>query len=109
MARTSIDDNYVLPDSNGVQDPSPTAADTTNGNTYTNDGTIVLAVVNGSASPVNLTVGFPSHKDVDGVALPDKTVEIPASATMKFRFTVRDYGTDVAIDGTTDLSFFLIR
>lgn len=110
MARTSIDSTYVLPDSDGVEDPSPVAADTTNGNVFTNDGQIVLAVVNSATSAVSVSFPFASHlQSVDGVSLPAKSVSIPASTTYKFRLPVNYYGDQAAVNGTADLSYFLVR
>lgn len=111
MARTSIDSTYALPDSDGVTDPSPVAADTTNGNVFTNDGDIILAVVNGATSAVDVSFPFTARlQTVDGVSLPAKSVSVGASSTLKFRLPVEYYGEQAAVDaGTSDLSFFLIR
>lgn len=110
MARTSIDSTYALPTSDGDSEPAPVAADTTNGNVFTNDGNIILVVDNAAASPVDVIFPFPSYQDVDGVALPDKTVSVPASSRLYFRLNPDYYGEQAAVDaGTADLSYFLIR
>lgn len=111
MARTSIDDTYIRPNDDGVADPPGTeaSADTTNGNTFTNDGQIVLAVTNTTAGSASLTIAFPAHLDVGGVSHPDKTVSIAASETQLFRFDPSIYGRDVAIDAPSGFTFYLIR
>lgn len=54
------------------------AATATHGNKFLNDGTTVLRVKNGSASPVTVTIDVP--KVIDGLALPDLTVSVAATA-----------------------------
>lgn len=55
-----------------------TAADTTNGNKFTNDpGRTVLRAKNATASPVVITVDTPAT--VEGLAVADRTYSVPAT------------------------------
>lgn len=50
------------------------AADGTNGNQFANDGRMVLHVINGGGSPINVTIATPNQ--VDGLAISDQVVAV---------------------------------
>lgn len=54
------------------------AADAANGNEFPNTGSEVIHVKNTSASPVTLTI--PTPLVIDGLAVADRTVTIPATS-----------------------------
>lgn len=58
-------------------DPTYTVGDAVNGHSFDNDHEdVALHVKNGGASPVVVTFATPNT--IDGMALPDKTVTVPA-------------------------------
>lgn len=108
---TSIDSTYVQPDDDGVVIPhsSPVTVDTTEGNTFTNDGQIMLSVTNGSGGSADLTIEFPANLDAGGVAHPDKTVTMAASETRVFQLDPQIYGRDPVVQAPSGFTFYLIR
>lgn len=85
-----------------------TAVDGTNGNNFSNDGTTLLRVKNGSAGAITVTVKFASQA-VDGATLVNpigKTYSIPATTGDRLMgpFPVVTYGSTVEVtfsSGTT--------
>lgn len=56
------------------------------GDYFENDGATVLAVVNGSAGAVNVTVAFGSRAIIDGTAPPGRVLTVAAGKTSVFGF-----------------------
>lgn len=73
VALTPVD---ITRDGKAVEKPmvTPTA---THGNKVVNDGRTFLYVINGSASPITVTIDVTAT--VDGIDVPDKTVTVAAT------------------------------
>lgn len=74
MARTTINAQQIV--RTGLAS-ALAAVDQPNGNQFANDGMSFLYVKNGSGSPITVTVGTPGN--VDGLAIADLTVSVPAT------------------------------
>lgn len=66
-----------------------------NGVTFANDGTQDAHVTNTTGGAVNLVLK--ANLSVAGVALPDKTIAIPANARRVFRWPVQGFSFDGAV------------
>jgi len=90
MARTNID-VFVTSRVDGSA-PTPTAADSTNGNSTANDGAVVLVCKNTDASSHTVTVTI--TKAVDGVTPAGKVFTIAAGTTEYLGpFSPNDYSS----------------
>lgn len=96
MARGII--NPTRPTRAGVTDVAEVNGDPTNGHVVANSGRTVVRVRNADASnPHSVTFVIPGT--VDGQAIADRTVSIPASATRTFgSFPIGWYTQQLAID-----------
>lgn len=93
MARTALALQY--PTSDGLN-PTYSAANA-DGHSLVNDGRTVLIVKNASAGSINVTAQTPGT--VDGLAVADKVVAVPAGGERHFKYDPRHYnrpagGTD---------------
>jgi hypothetical protein len=61
--------------------PAYTAGDAVNGHEFVNEGDVYLHVKNGGASPINVTI--PTPGTVDGLAIADLVVAVPAAEERK--------------------------
>lgn len=96
MARTVL--TPITPTRAGVASPTPDNGDTTNGHVAKNSGRTIITVSNADASnPHSVTFVIPGT--VDGQAVADRVVSIPASGSREFgQFPVEVYGGQLAID-----------
>lgn len=94
MARTVL--TPVHPDRGGVTSPTEQNGDTTNGHVVANSGRTIITVRNADTNPHSVT--FVTPGTVDGQAVGDRTVSIPASTSMDFGgFPTSVYGSQMAI------------
>lgn len=61
--------------------PTYNAATATDGDAFTNDGHTFVQVLNASGAPITLTIQTPNT--VDGLAITDRTVSVPATTGNK--------------------------
>lgn len=106
MART------VLPvtkaDRGGVTSPTEQAGDTVNGHVVANSGRTIITVHNSDTSPHQIT--FETPGTVDGLAVADRQVSIPASTSQDFGdFPVSVYGSQMKIDVDSALLMLVAR
>jgi predicted RNase H-like nuclease (RuvC/YqgF family) len=90
--------NLALVEASRTSPPSTagTAADTTNNNTFLNDGHVVLIVKNTGASTYTVTANLATT--VDGQAVTGKQISVAASAEVIFGpFPIAYYGTNPII------------
>ena len=88
--------------------PSLSAGDSANGHEFVNDGKTYVEVVNGGGSPIVVTI--PTPGSIDGLAIADRTVSVPAGETRKigpFPNTYNQSGGLVYIDLDDDTSVTL--
>lgn len=101
MARTAI--TKTTPTRSGVAITTLTAVDASaspNGMSFVSDGSELVIVKNGDASPHTMTVDIPVT--VDGQAVTDKTVTVAAGATV----IAGPFGPEYRqADGTVHLNF----
>lgn len=95
----------------GTALPTETAADVANGNSYANDGTVIVLAHNSNAGSTARTATITVAGKIDGFAPTARTVTIPAAATWILGpYDVSSYGSVVAISGDhAELKFNCIR
>lgn len=80
---------------------------------FLNDGKTVAWVVNGGGSSITVTI--PSHKTIQGLTVPDRTVSVPNGATRvigPFDKSVHNDANDkvtLEFSATTSVTFALLR
>lgn len=101
MARTAI--TKTTPTRAGVAITTLTAVDASaspNGMSFVSDGSELVIIKNGDASPHTMTVDIPTT--VDGQAVTDRTVTVPAGGT----YVAGPFGSEYRQqDGTVHLNF----
>ena len=96
MARTAL--TVVQASRGGVASPVAANGDSSNGHVVKNTGRTIVTVNNADGSNPH-TVTFVIPGTVDGQAVADRTVSIPASASREFgQFPTEIYGGQMAID-----------
>lgn len=106
MARTALT-NTVEPNRTGVAFPAGALADSTNGNSLSNDGKIVVIAVNSSASVARNVTVTPTAT-VDGLAAAARTTVVPISSSVILGpWDTANYSTTLQIsaDSSTDVRF----
>lgn len=101
MARTALTVQDIT--RSGVN-PTANSADATNDHVINNnDGMIFLRITNGGGGASAWTANTPGS--IDGMALPDKTLSVPAAGTRYFGpFPQEIYGSTLEIDLDVDTS-----
>lgn len=95
MARTILPVTQAV--RGGVTSPTEQAGDTVNGHQVRNSGRTVITVRNADTASHSVTFGTPGT--VDGLAIADRQVAIPASSSMDFGdLPTSVYGSQVFID-----------
>ncbi|MCO6011413.1 hypothetical protein NE236_41335 [Actinoallomurus purpureus] len=96
MARTVLP--VVKAARGGVTSPTEQAGDNTNGHVVTNSGRTVITVRNADGTNPH-QVTFETPGTVDGLAVSDRQVSVPANSSMDFGdFPASVYGNSLAID-----------
>lgn len=106
MPRTALT-NTVEPTRAGVAFPQGVLADSTNGNSLSNDARVVVIAVNSSASVVRNVTVTPTAT-VDGLVPAARTTPIPISSSVILGpWDVGNYSTTLQIsaDSSTDVRF----
>jgi hypothetical protein len=97
MPRTNI---VVLQATRAGVTVSGTAADVANGNTIASDGHIALLLRNTNSGSTARTLTIHVAATVDGLAVTDRTVTVPAGAEkLVGPFSPREYGGRLKING----------
>jgi hypothetical protein len=95
MARTIL--TISRPARTGTAAPTEQTGDTVNGHVVTNSGRTIITVRNADTSSHNVT--FQTPGTVDGLAISDRQVAVPASSALDFAgFPPSIYGSSMNID-----------
>ena len=99
MPATDIPVNQVIRTGSGLADPTAANGDNVNGNSFVNDGRVLLRLVASSGTP---TVTVVTPGTIDGLAVADITYTLSTSAIFVGPFPPEIYGSTVTLTSSAN-------